>query len=292
MRYILPAMLAAIILGACNSAADPKTEAPKPEPKAEAATGTTGAAAGSTGVATGSTVIAKVNGETIPRAREDFFIKQLTAQGQTDTPDLRKNVREELINREIVAQEAAKKGLDKNPEFSAQMDVARQNLLVGAYFKDFAEANPIKEEDLKAEYDKIKAQQVPAKEYLTRHILVEKEEEAKNIVAQLKKGANFNELAIEKSKDPGSKIKGGELGWAPPTNYVKPFADALTGLKKGEYTATPVQTEFGWHVIKLEDERMSEALPYEEIKHLVQQRLQKQQLEKLLADLRAKAKVE
>ncbi|MGH9958506.1 MAG: peptidylprolyl isomerase [Pyrinomonadaceae bacterium] len=274
MRYILAAALAVTFLAGCNSSAGPKNDA-KTEPKAETVA-----------------AVAKVNGKDIPQARVDFFVKQLTAQGQADSPELRQNVREELINREIVSQEAVNKGLDKNPDFAAQMDVARQNLLVGAYLKQYAEANPVKEEELKAEYEKIKAQQVPTKEYLARHILVEKEAEAKTIIAQLKKGANFNELAIEKSKDPGSKIKGGELSWAPATNYVKPFADALAALEKGEYTTAPVQSEFGWHVIKLEDERTSEALPYEEVKQLIQQRLQKQQLEKLLADLRAKAKVE
>ncbi len=288
MRSILAAALAAasLILNACNIAAEaPKTagEGPTAEaPKTDTASG--GQAAGET--------VATVNGKTIPQARVDFFIKQLGTQGQADSPELRKTVREELINREIVAQEALKKGLDQKPEFNAQLDVARQNLLVGAYFQEFAQANPIKDEDLKAEYEKIKAQQAPGKEYLARHILVEKEAEAKAIIAQIKKGANFNELAIEKSIDPGSKVKGGELGWAAATNYVKPFAEALASLKKGEYTTTPVQTEYGWHVIKLEDERMSEALPYKEIKHLIQQRMQKQQLEKLLADLRAKAKVE
>lgn len=274
MPYIRAAVLAVILVAGCNTSAEPKNDA-KTEPKIEPAQ-----------------VVAKVNDKSIPQARVDFFVKQLTAQGQADSPELRQNVREELINREIVAQEAVNKGLDKNPDFAAQMDVARQNLLVGAYLKQYAEANPIKEEELKAEYEKVKAQQVPAKEYLARHILVEKEAEAKDIIAKLKKGGNFNELAIEKSKDPGSKIKGGELGWAPATNYVKPFADALASLKKGQHTTTPVQTEFGWHVIKLEDERMGETLPFEEIKQLIQQRLQKQQLEKLLADLRAKAKVE
>ncbi|HET6756174.1 MAG TPA: peptidylprolyl isomerase [Burkholderiales bacterium] len=275
MRYIIAAVLAATFLAGCNSSAGPKKHDAKTEPATETAA-----------------AVAKVNGKDIPQARVDFFVKQLTAQGQTDSPELRQNVREELINREIVSQEAVNKGLDKNPDFAAQMDVARQNLLVGAYLKQYAEANPIKDEELKAEYEKIKAQQVPTKEYLARHILVEKEAEAKTIIAQLKKGANFNELAIEKSKDPGSKVKGGELSWAPATNYVKPFADALAALEKGETTTTPVQSEFGWHVIKLEDERTSEALPYEEVKQLIQQRLQKQQLEKLLADLRAKAKVE
>jgi peptidyl-prolyl cis-trans isomerase C len=274
MRYIPIALLATTFVIGCDTIAEAEKAEPKREAKTEGAS------------------VATVNGKSIPQARVDFFVKQLTAQGQTDTPELRKNVREELINREIVAQEAMKKGLDQKPDFTAQLDVAKQNLLVGAYFKEYAEANPIKEEDLKAEYEKIKAQQVPSKEYLARHILVEKEAEAKDIIAKLKKGADFNELAIEKSKDTGSKIKGGELGWAPASNYVKPFADALTSLKKGEYTSTPVQSEFGWHVIKLEDERTSEALPFDEIKHLVQQRLQKQQLEKLLADLRSKAKVE
>lgn len=140
MRSIPTAMAAAVslILIACNTAA----EAPK----------------------TGTEAVAKVNGKAIPQERVDFFIKQLATQGQTDTPELRKTVREELINREIVAQEALKKGLDKKPEFNAQLDVAKQNLLVGAYFQEYAQANPVKEEDLKAEYEKIKAQQAPGKE--------------------------------------------------------------------------------------------------------------------------------
>jgi peptidyl-prolyl cis-trans isomerase C len=286
MRNSLAAAVAAasLVLSACNTAAEAPKEANAEGQQAAGKITESAKPVGET--------VATVNGKPIPQTRVDFFVKQLAAQGQADSPELRKNVREELINREIVAQEAMKKGLDQKPEFSAQMDVARQNLLVGAYFQEFAQGNPITEEDLKAEYEKIKAQQSPGKEYLARHILVEKEEEAKDIIAKLKKGADFNELAIEKSKDTGSKIKGGELGWAPATNYVKPFADALASLKKGETTQTPVQSEYGWHVIKLEDERMSEALPFDEIKHLIQQRLQKQQLEKLLGDLRAKAKVE
>jgi peptidyl-prolyl cis-trans isomerase C len=233
----------------------------------------------------------KVNGKEIPASRIEAVVKNQIAQGRQDTPDLRNNIKEELINREIVVQEAVKKGLDKQANVAAQIDFTRQEILFRAYLEDYLRNNPVNEEALKKEYERIKPQ-LPAKEYHVRHILVEKEDEAKGLIAQIKKGGNFEKLAAEKSKDPGSKVKGGDLDWAPAERYVKPFGDALTKLKKGQMTEAPVQTQFGWHVIRLEDERATKVPTFEEAKGELQQLMQRQLVQKVVADLRAKAKVE
>jgi len=234
---------------------------------------------------------AKVNGVSVPQYRIDMAIKAQVAQGQQDTPELRKAVREALINNEIVAQEAAKRGLDKQPNIAAQIDLDRQRVLANAYFMDYFAKNPIGDDMLRKEYDRIKSQ-APAKEYKVRHILVDKEDEAKNLIAQLRKGANFEKLAAEHSKDPGSKVRGGDLDWGPAERYVKPFAEALTKLKKGAMTETPVQTDFGYHIIRLEDERATKIPSFDEVKQQVQQSLQNQTIQKHVQDLRAKAKIE
>ncbi|HVS27483.1 MAG TPA: peptidylprolyl isomerase [Burkholderiales bacterium] len=238
-----------------------------------------------------SGIAVTVNGKAIPQSQLDLLARERAAQGQADTEELRKNLRDELINRELLAQEAAKNSLDKNPEVATQIEFARQTVLVRAYLQDYLKTHPVSEEVLKAGYDKITSQ-LGDKEYHARHILVEKEAEAKDIIAQLKKGAKFEKLAAEKSKDPGSRAKGGDLDWAPPANYVKPFADALTKLKKGQYTQTPVETQFGWHVVKLEDVRPLKIPPFENVKSNLQQREQQQQLEKYVGELRTKAKIE
>ena len=233
----------------------------------------------------------KVNGVTIPQNRIDLLLKSALAQGQADTPELRNRVREMLVERELLAQEAAKKGLDKTPDFAVQLELQRQAMLAQAYVQDYIKANPVTEEIIKKEYDSAKAQ-LGTREFKARHILVKQEDEAKQIIAQLKKGANFDKLAADKSEDTGSKGKGGDLDWSPPNRYVKPFADALAKLKKGQLTDTPVQTQFGWHVIRLDDERPTKLPPYDEVKNNIQQQLQQQVLQKAIADLRAKAKVE
>jgi len=233
----------------------------------------------------------KVNGKEIPQSRIDAGVKSRVGQGQPDTPELRNSVKDALINQEIIAQEALKKGLNKKPDVAAAIDINRQDILVNAYVQDYLEKNPVSDDTLKKEYERIKAQ-LGGKEYKARHILVEKEGEAKDIIAQVKKGASFEKLAAERSKDTGTKERGGDLDWNVPGNFVKPFSDALAKLKKGQMTETPVQSNFGWHVIRLDDERAFQAPPFEQVKQNLQRNVQQQMIQKVLADLRAKAKVE
>ena len=233
---------------------------------------------------------ALVNGVSIPQARIDLRVKAAAAQGQADSPELRKAIRDDMINLEVMAQEAVKAGLDKNADVIQQIELAKQSVLVGAFVQDYAKSHPISEDQLKQEYDKLKAK-LGNKEYNTRHILMETEAEAKGIIAQLGKKAKFEKLAA-KSKDAGSAAQGGSLGWAVPGNFVPEFANALLNLKKGEYTKEPVQSQFGWHVIKLEDTRDLKVPPFEEVKPQLQQRLQQQSIKKAIDELRAKAKIE
>jgi peptidyl-prolyl cis-trans isomerase C len=232
----------------------------------------------------------KVNGKAIPKNQIDFFLSAQKAQGRPDSPELRNAVREEVIRREVLIQEAQKQGLDKKSDVQAKMDLARQGVLINAYIEGYVKAHPISDETVKKEYETVKSQ-VGDKEYKARHILVETEEQAKDIIAKLKKGEKFDALATQ-SKDPGSKDKGGDLGWSVPTTYVKPFADALLKLNKGQYTETPVKSDFGWHVIQLDDTRALKMPAFDEAKPQIQQRLQQQLVEKQVMDLRSKAKVE
>jgi len=231
-----------------------------------------------------------VNGKAIPKSRIDFMVKQQTAQGGQDNEQLRTAVVERLVNVEVVVQEAERKGLTKTPDVQSQIDLARQQIVFQAYLQDYLKSHPVKDEAMHAEYDRVKAQR-GEKEYKARHILVEKDTEAVEIIAQIKKGAKFEELA-KQSKDPGSKDKGGELDWQPAATYVKPFADALVKLEKGKMTETPVQSQFGWHVIQLDDVRAAQFPAYDDVKPQISNMLQNQEIEKLVKELRAKAKVE
>lgn len=233
----------------------------------------------------------KVNGVTIPQARVDFFVKNAAAQGQADSPELRSRVRDTLITREVLAQEAVRKGLDKNADVAMQIQLQRQEVLINAVLQDYAKAHPVNDETLKKEYEQIRASSGD-REFKARHILVEKEDEAKEITAQLRKGANFEKIAAEKSQDTGSKVNGGALDWSPANRYVAPFAQALTKLKKGQTTETPVQSQFGWHIIRLDDERPLKFPPFDQVKPQLQQQMQQQSVKQLIGDLRAKAKIE
>ncbi len=232
----------------------------------------------------------KVNGKPIPKNQIDFFIAAQKAQGRPDSPDLRNAVREEVIRRQVLMQEAQKQGLDKKSDVQTKMEMAREGILINTLIEGYVKAHPISDDMVKKEYEGVKAQ-LGDKEYKVRHILVETEAEATDIIAKLKKGEKFETLAAS-SKDPGSKDKGGDLGWTAPNAYVKPFADALQKLKAGQYTDTPVKSEFGYHVIQLDDTRALKLPAFDEAKPQIQQRLQQQLVEKLVMDLRSKAKVE
>lgn len=238
-----------------------------------------------------SNVMATVNGAKIPQSRLDFIMRERGSQGQPDSPEVRKNAREDLINREILVQEAVKKGLDRNPDIATQLDLSRQQVLVRAYLQDYIKANPISDDAMKQEFEQIKSQ-LGDREFKARHVLVDNEAEAENIISQIKKGTKFDKIASEKSKDLGTKSKGGELDWSPAGNYVKPFAEALVKLQKGQFTQEPVQSQFGWHVIRLDDVRPLKLPAFEEVKTTMQQRLQQKQIDVAINELRAKAKVE
>ena len=238
-----------------------------------------------------STTTARVNGTTIPAYRIDAAVKSRIAQGQPDSPEMRKAIRDALINQEVVAQEAVKRGLDKQPAVAARIELDRQSALVNAYFEDYMKKNPVTDDMLRKEYERLKPQ-VPPKEYRVRHILVDKEDEAKNLIAQIKKGASFEKLAADHSQDTGSKARGGDLDWGPAERYVKPFADAVVKLRKGQMTDAPIHTDFGYHVIRVEDERATKIPSFEEAKPQLQQMVQGQLVQKVIGDLRAKAKVE
>ncbi|MES2934980.1 MAG: peptidylprolyl isomerase [Pseudomonadota bacterium] len=234
--------------------------------------------------------LAVVNGKAIPSSRADAMVKQMTAQGQQETPQLREMVKEELISREILMQEADKQGVAARPDIKAQIDIARQSIVLRALVTDFLKKNPISDAAIQAEYDKHK-NDGGDKEYHSRHILVETEDEAKSIITKLKGGAKFEELA-KTSKDTGSAPEGGDLGWTAPTAFVKPFADAMVALKKGEVTETPVKSQYGFHVIKLEDTRAAKVPTLDEVKPKINEALQKEKLQAFQEELRKKAKVQ
>lgn len=237
-----------------------------------------------------SGAFASVNGVPIPQVTAETFIAEQVAQGTPDSPELRKAVRDELIRREVVSQAAKADKIDKAPETLAQIELSKQAILIRAYVQNYLKKNPTNEDAIQAEYARLKANS-SAKEYKSRHILVETEDEAKAIIGKLNAGEKFESLATQ-SKDPGSKETGGDLGWSQPKDFVKPFADAVTALEKGKFTAAPVKTEFGWHVIQLEDSRTAEPPPYEHIKAQLTQHVQQQKIEALINSLQSKAKID
>jgi peptidyl-prolyl cis-trans isomerase C len=235
--------------------------------------------------------VAIVNGKAVPSARVEALAQQIARSGRPVTPEMQGQLRDEVIAREIFIQEAQKQGLDTTDDFKTQMELARQTILIRELFANYQKANPITDADLKAEYDRFAAAN-GGKEYRARHILVEKEDEAKAIIAQLKKGGKFDEIAKKSSKDPGSGAKGGDLDWAAPGNFVAEFSDAMTKLAKGKTTETAVKTQFGYHIIRLDDVRDAQLPKFEEVKPQIAQQLQQQKMTKYQDDLRAKAKVE
>jgi peptidyl-prolyl cis-trans isomerase C len=233
-----------------------------------------------------------VNGKPVPKARVEMMLQQFSKQNQPRTPDLETKVQDEVVMREIFEQEAVSRGLATSDEYKSQMEMLRQNLLIRELFNDYQTKNKPTDTEITAEYDKYK-KETSGNEFHARHILVEKESEAKTILAQLNKGsAKFEDLAKKHSKDPGSKAKGGDLDWADPASYVPAFSDALVKLKKGETTAAPVKSDFGYHIIRLDDIRAVQPKPLEEIKQQLSQKLLQAKMVQFRDDIRTKAKTD
>ena len=237
--------------------------------------------------------IAIVNGKAVPKARFESFMTQVTKQGnQPRTPELENQVKDELVLREIFVQEAEARGLQRSEEYRSQMDVARQSLLIRELFNDYQKKNAVSDAELKAEYDKLKGAGGGGNEYRARHILVEKEDEAKALIAQLKAGAKFEDLAKANSKDPGSAPNGGDLDWAAPGNFVPEFSQAMVKLEKGKFTETAVKSQFGYHIIRLEDTREASFPAFDDVKGQIKQRLEQARMQQFQEELRAKAKTD
>jgi peptidyl-prolyl cis-trans isomerase C len=239
--------------------------------------------------------IAMVNGKPVPKARVDAFLKQIQAQaatqGQQLPPDLDQRVRDKVVMDEIFTQEAEKRGLAATPEYKQQMEQARQAVLTQALLTDYAKSHSVTDAEIQAEYDKFKAQSAGT-EYHAHHILVEKEDEAKALIAQIKGGASFEELAKKNSKDPGSGANGGDLDFAAPSSYVPEFSQAMIKLKKGEMTQAPVKSQFGYHIIRLDETREAQFPPLDDVKGQLKQRMEQQKLAAYRDELRAKAKTD
>jgi peptidyl-prolyl cis-trans isomerase C len=235
--------------------------------------------------------VAIVNGKPVPKARVDSLLSQATRGGQPKTPELEAQVKDEVVLREMFMQEAEKQGLARSADYKAQMELARQSILIRELFNEYNKKNPVTDAEIKAEYDKFKAQ-AGGTEFHARHILVEKEEEAVALIKEIKAGGKFDELAKKHSKDQGSGANGGDLDWANPNSYVPEFSQALSALKKGELTEKPVKTQYGFHIIKLEDTREAQFPSLDEVKPRIQQGLAQQKLAKYRDDIKAKAKTD
>ena len=235
--------------------------------------------------------VAKVNGVAVPASHMEFLMQQQRTRGAPDNAQTRQMLKDELVNREVVAQEAQRSGMAKKPEVQTQVEMARQEIMVGAYLRDWVQKHPVSEDDVQKEYERAKAQSGD-KEYRARHILVESEDQAKALIADLKKGASFADLATKNSKDTGSKERGGDLDWNVPGAFDKQFSDAMVKLDKGKYTEAPVQTRFGYHIILLDDVRQTRFPAFAEVKQRIQQQLTQNKVDELIRGLRAKAKVE
>ncbi|MFN3811986.1 MAG: peptidylprolyl isomerase [Roseateles asaccharophilus] len=235
--------------------------------------------------------VAIVNGKPVPKARVELLVGQVTKNGQPRSPELEAQVRDEVVLREIFMQEAEKRGIPASADYRAQMELARQSIMIRELFADYAKKNPVTDAEAQAEYDKFKAQN-SGTEYRARHILVEKEDEAKALIKQLNGGAKFEDLAAKNSKDPGSAANGGDLDFANPGNFVPEFSKAMTSLKKGEITQEPVKSQFGFHIIKLEDTREAQFPAFDDVKPQILQRLSQQKLGNFQQELRSKAKTD
>jgi peptidyl-prolyl cis-trans isomerase C len=235
--------------------------------------------------------LAIVNGKPVPKTRMDALVSQLQRAGRPVPPQMEDQIKQEVIAREVFMQEAQKRGLDATDDYKTQLELARQTILIRELFADYQKKNPVSDADIQAEYDKFVAAN-GGKEYHTHHILVENEADAKQIIADVKKGKKFEDIAKAKSKDPGSAPNGGDLDWATAASYVPEFSQAMIKLGKGQMTQEPVKTNFGWHVIRVDDIRDAQLPKVEEVKPQIKQQLEQQKLAKFQEELRASAKIE
>jgi peptidyl-prolyl cis-trans isomerase C len=235
--------------------------------------------------------LAVVNGKPVPISRVKALQQQVEASGRPVTPEVLDQIKQELIAREVFMQEARKRGLDASEDYKTQLELARQTILIRQLFADFQKKNPVTDADIKAEYDKF-AKENGGKEYRARHILVETEADAKALIADIKKGGNFEELAKKASKDPGSGANGGDLDWAAAGSYVPEFSGAMVKLDKGQMTDSPVKTQFGFHIIRVDDVRDAQLPKLEEVRPQIAQQLQQQKLSAYQEGLRSKAKIQ
>jgi peptidyl-prolyl cis-trans isomerase C len=235
--------------------------------------------------------VAIVNGKPVPMSRVEMLQQQMSKAGRPIPAEMQGQLKEEVIAREIFLQEAQKRGLDSTEDYKAQMELTRQTILIRELFADYQKTNPVTDAEIKAEYDKFVSANA-GKEYKARHILVEKEDEAKAIIASLKKGGKFEEIAKKQSKDPGSGANGGDLDWAAAASYVPEFAQAMVKLNKGQMTDVPVKSQFGYHVIRVDDVREAQLPKFDDVKPQIAQQLQQQKLAQFQEGLRKNAKVE
>ena len=268
LAWLLPALLSALLSGLALA----QTPAAKPAAAKEGP-------------------VATVNGVQIPRGRIDQIVRQQVEGGAQDSEQLRAQVRERLISIELLVQDANRSGLSKKAEVLQQIDLARLDVIANAVVADYVRTHPISDADVQKEYDRARAS-TGDKEYKARHILVANEDDAKSVLADLKKGTKFEEIAQKRSLDEGTRPRGGDLDWNVPSNFDKAFADAMVKLEKGKMTEAPVRTRFGFHIIQLDDVRPVSFPPMAQVKPQIQQRLVAQRVDVLVCELRAKAKIE
>ena len=235
--------------------------------------------------------LAVVNGKPIPASYSDALIKELVSYGEKDTPQLRQDVKNKLVLREILVQEAEKQNIASTNEVKKQLEFAKRSILIDGLRTSYLKKNPVSEKEIKAEYDRVASQQ-NGKQYHVKHILVKNEADAQNIINQLNKGSSFEKLAREKSMDQGSAARGGDLSWAAPSNYIKPFSDAMIALKKGQVTQKPVKTQFGYHVIKLVDVRKATLPSLDQVKPKIKTALEEKKWQEYEMNLMKQAKIE
>ncbi|GAA6141066.1 peptidylprolyl isomerase [Hydrogenophaga sp. 5NK40-0174] len=235
--------------------------------------------------------IAIVNGKPVPTSRLDALVAHFEKTRGPVDDNAREALKQEAILREVFMQEAERRGVAKTAEYAQQMELARQGIMIQAMFENYKKTNPVTDEEVKAEYDKF-VEANAGKEYRARHILVPTEKEAKDLIAQIKKGAKFEALAKSKSKDPGSGANGGDLDWASASSYVTEFSEAMVKLDKGQMTEEPVKSQFGWHIIRVDDVREAQMPSFDEVKPTIAEQMGKQKLMAFQRELEEKAKVE